>query len=106
MVDAVWIRRRFRSERLAIVVKEGLKGQDPGTPFRQSRRRPIDSEGKLDMWDSNEVRTQLKHRCGRGETIAKPTTIAVARSYVIYCYAVWQSAEQKGRHGSTRKRDI
>jgi hypothetical protein len=65
-------------ETLAIGIEEGLEGQDPSVSFRQPRPRPVDSDGKVDVRDPHEVRTQVEYRCGRGETAAELTTVAIS----------------------------
>ena len=69
-------------ETLAIGIEKRLQGQDPCVAFRQPRRRAVDSDGKLDMRNPDEIGTQFEHGRGRGETFAKPTAIAVPGSNI------------------------
>ena len=69
----------FLRERLVISFEEGLEGQNPSVTFRESHRRPVDSNGKVDVRDPHEVRAQVEYRCGRGETAAELTAVAVSR---------------------------
>jgi hypothetical protein len=70
-------------ETLAIGVEKRLEGQDPRVAFRQPRHRAVDSDGKLDMRDPDEIGTQFEHGRGRGETPAELTAVAVPGSYVV-----------------------
>jgi hypothetical protein len=81
-VDALRFGLNLRRERFAIGVEEGLESEDPCLPLRQPRRRPVDSDGKPDMRDADEVRTQFEHGRGCGKTAAEPTTVAVSGIYV------------------------
>jgi hypothetical protein len=69
-------------ETLAIGIEEGLGGQDSSVTFLEPSRRPVDSDGKLNMRNAGEIRTQVEHRCGGCEMAAELTTVAVTGSYV------------------------
>ena len=66
------------------------------SPSDSLATRSIDSERKLDMRDTHKVQTQVEYCCGRRETAAELTAIAVAGSYVVSWDTARQSAEQKG----------
>ena len=72
----------LRRERLAVGIEEGLQGQDPRVAFRQPRHRAVNSDGKLDMRDADQIGTQFEHSRGRGETPAELTAVAVPGFYV------------------------
>ena len=69
-------------ETLAIGIEEGLDGQDSSVTFREPSRRPDDRDGKLNMRNAGEIRTQVEHRCCCGEVAAELTTVAVTGSHV------------------------
>jgi hypothetical protein len=69
---------------LAIGVEEGLEGQDTCINFRPPHGRPIDGDGEMDMWDTQEIRTQLEDGCSRGDMTAKLTSVAVSGSYFAF----------------------
>ena len=77
-----WIRLRFSHEAFAISIEEGLDGQDSSVTLRESSRRPVDRDGKLNMRNAGEIRTQVEHRCCCGEVAAELTTVAVTGSHV------------------------
>ena len=76
------IRLRFSHEAFAISIEEGLDGQDSNVTFGEPGGRAIDGDGKLDMRNSDEIRTQVEHRCGGREMAAEWTTVAVTGSHV------------------------
>ena len=73
---------KFLRKPLAIGVEEGLDSQDSSVPFREPSRRPVYSDGKLNMRDAGEIRTQVEHRCGGCEVTTEPTTVAATGSHV------------------------
>jgi hypothetical protein len=77
-----WIPLRFFHEAFAIGIEEGLDGQDSSVTFREPSRRPVDRDGKLNMRNAGEIRTQVEHRCCCGEVAAELTTVAVTGSHV------------------------
>jgi hypothetical protein len=72
----------FLREALPIGIEEGLDSQDSSLAFRERSRRPVDSDGKLNMRNAGEIRTQVEHRCGGCEVAAELTTVAVTGSHV------------------------
>jgi len=81
-VDVAWIRLRFFHEAFAISIEEGLDGQDSSVTFREPSRRPVNRDGKLNMRNAGEIRTQPEHRCCGSEVPAELTTVAVTGSHV------------------------
>ena len=77
-----WIRLRFSHEAFAISIEEGLDGQDSSVTFREPNRRPVNRDGKLNMRNAGEIRTQVEHRCCGGQMVAELTTVAVAGSHI------------------------
>jgi hypothetical protein len=69
-------------EALAIGIEEGLDGQDSSVTFREPSRRPVDSDGKLNMRNAGQIRTQVEHCCGGREMAAELTTVAVSGAHV------------------------
>jgi hypothetical protein len=42
----------------------------------------VTADGKLNMRNAGEIRTQVEHRCCCGEVVAELTTVAVTGSHV------------------------
>ena len=72
-----------------------MEGQEARIIFLAFPQPPVDADGEMHMWDTQEIRTQVEHCCSRGDMAAKLTPVTVSRSYFAFLDPARRPAKPK-----------